>query len=206
VLHYGCYLYFVTTVSANRSGIDPRRLMLTDVASLCSDQPKTNADRLATEPRIDSLTDSSLMPSRSYESIRSSVAAASAARRFLTIADNDSRLSVFLLMQTVCISLLTFVSPSKDARLLRVVLFTPSLPAIVSQSIPARYRLLACFQTSLGILISGNLRIGKESGKESVSPRSKILKSTSPVVPLSKIFNAFSPMNPAFFTLSQKKK
>jgi hypothetical protein len=58
----------------------------------------------------------------------------------------------------------------------------------------------------LGIRISSKLSAHQESGKESVFPRSKIPFSTSPVVPLSKIFNAFSPMKSALFTLFQKKK
>ena len=157
-----------------RSGIEPRRLMLTLACSPCSLQPNTSADRFATLPRICSRVDSSLIPSRSYESILSSVAAASAASLERTSADNASRLfSVFTEISEgneSFISRFTFVTPSRLARLQSVVLFTFNLSAIASHSIPARYRLQAFCQTSFGILISNTVRTGKESRKESDSP------------------------------------
>ena len=155
--HYVCYIHsfdgsLVTFNSTDRSGIEPSRLIETDAASPCSDQPNTSAERLATEPRIVSRVASSLIPSRSYVSILSNVDAASAASLLRTKADRASKLfSVFTEISEEKIdfaSRLNFVRPSLSARFCRVAFFAPSLPAMVPQSLPARYRPRAVFHCS----------------------------------------------------------
>jgi hypothetical protein len=141
-----------TTTSVNRSGMLPNRFIETLVASPASDQPNTSADRFATLPRIDSLTDSSFIPSRSYESILSSVEAASAASFERTKAERASKLfSVLTEISETEIdfaSRLNFVSPSLSARFCKVAFFAPSLPEMAPQSLPAKYRPRAVFHWS----------------------------------------------------------
>ena len=135
-----------------RSGNAPRILIETLDCSPVSAHPNTNAERFATDPRICSRVDSSRIPSSSYESIRSSVDAASAASLLRTRAERASKLfSVFTEISETEIdfaSRLNFVRPSLSARFCKVAFFAPSLPAMVPQSLPARYRPRAVFHWS----------------------------------------------------------
>ena len=161
----------MTFNSTDRSGIEPSKLIETLACSPVSLQPNVSALRFATLARIVSRNPSSFNPSKSYVSILSKVLAASAASLLRTKAERASKLfSVFTEISegnSAFISFLTFVTPSRLARLQSVVLFTFNLSAIASHSIPARYRLQAFCQTSFGILISDTVRTGKESRKES---------------------------------------
>ena len=156
-MHSVCYVHlsgvsFVTLTSNARSGIDPSKLIETLACSPCSLHPKTSAERFATLPRIVSRVASSLMPSKSYPLTRSSVLAASAARRLRTRTERASKLfSVFTEISETEIdfaSRLNFVRPSLSARFCKVAFFAPSLPAIVPQSLPARYKPRAVFHWS----------------------------------------------------------